>query len=80
MVRYAILLRHLREIPPQISFRNTRFSAWLTPQKGHLRDVKLLSPAAWSPAPKTTQLDDDASTIASDESYPDFGVDDENVD
>ena len=80
MVRYAILRRHLREIPPQNSFCNTRFSAWFTPRKGHLRGVKLPSPAAWSPAPKTTQLEDDASTIASEESHTDFGVDDENHD
>ena len=80
MVRYAILRSHLREIPPQISFRNTRFSVWFTPRKVHLRGVKLLSPTAWSPAPKTIQLDDDASTIASEESYTGFGVDDENVD
>ena len=80
MVRYVILQRYLREIPPQISFRNTRISAWFTPQKGHLRGVKLLSPEDWSPAPKSIQLDDDASTIASEEIYPDFGVDDGNVD
>ena len=80
MVRYVILRRYLREIPTQISFRNTRISAWFTPRKGHLRGVKLLSPAASSPAPKSIQLDDDASTIASEESYLDFGVDEGNVD
>ena len=80
MVWYVILRRYLQEIPPQISFRNTRFSAWFTPRKGHLRGVKLPSLAPWSPDLKPTHLDDDASTIASEERYPDCGSDDGNAD
>ena len=80
MVRYVILRRLLQEIPPLISFRNTRFSAWLTPRKGHLRGVKLPSPATWSPDLKPAQLDDDASTIALEDSYPELRSDDKNDD
>ena len=80
MVRCVILRRLLQEIPPLISFRNTHFPAWLTPRKGHLRGVKLPSPATWSPDPKTDQLDDDASTIASEDSYPELRSDNENDD
>ena len=80
MFQYVILRRYLREIPPQISFRNTRFSAWFAPRKGHLLEVKLPSLEPWIPDLKPTQLDNDASTIALEESYQDFGSDDGNYD
>ena len=80
MVGYVILCRYLREIPPQISFRNNRSSVWFTPQKGNLRGVKIPSQAPWSPDIKPTQLDDYTITIASEESYPDFGSDGGNDD
>ena len=80
MVRYVILRRLLHEIPRLVSFRNPRFSAWFTPRKDHLRGVTLPSPAPWSPNLKPAQLDNDASTIALEESYPELRSDNENDD
>ena len=78
MVRYVILRRLLHEIPTLVSFRNTRFSAWFTLPEGYLRGVKLPIPAPWSPDLKPAQLDDDASTIALEDSYPELQLDNEN--
>ena len=80
MVRYAILHRFLREIPPKISLWNTCISAWLTPRQGHLRGVKIPDAESWSPFTKYKKLIDDAThTISvSDDYEPDFGSDDEN--
>ena len=78
MVRYVILRKCIHEIPPLVSFHNTCFLAWFTPQKGRLRGVKLPSPEPWSPDLKPAQLHDDALTIASEDSYPNFWLDDGN--
>ena len=47
MVRYVILRRFLREIPPRISFRDIRVSAWATPRRGHLCVVANPDPSTW---------------------------------
>ena len=80
MVWYVILRRLLHEIQTLVSFRNTRFSAWFTLPEGYLRGVKLPSPEPWSPNLKPAQFDDDASTIALEDSYLELRSDDENDD
>ena len=49
MVRYVILRRFLREIPPWISFRDPQVLAWLTPKRGNLRGVANPDLATWGP-------------------------------
>ena len=48
MVRYVILRRNLRDVPPHISFRPARLSAWLFAKGGHLHSVQTPAPATWS--------------------------------
>ena len=68
MVRYVILYKILREVPPYISFRPTRLSAWIFAKGGHLHSVQTLDPATWSTP--TTEFPD----IVSLPSYPDANV------
>ena len=47
MVRYIILRRNLKEIPPYIYFRPARLSAWLFVKRGFLHSIKTPDPATW---------------------------------
>ena len=47
MVRYIILRRNLKEIPPHISFRPARLSAWLFAKRGFLHSIQTPDPATW---------------------------------
>ena len=80
MVRYVILRRFLREIPPKISLRNTYISAWLTPQQGHLQGVHIPDAVFWIPFPNYTHSIDDGHHTApvSDNYEPDIGSDNES--
>ena len=51
MVRYVILRKILREVPPYISFRPTRLSAWIFAKGGHIHSVQNPDPATWSTPP-----------------------------
>ena len=69
MVCYVILRRFLWEIPPRISFRDIRVSAWATPRRGHIRGIANPDPATWgfelpteystSEVPAATELTDE---------------------
>ena len=74
MVRYMILRRFLREIPPWISFRDSQVSAWLTPKVGHLRGVATPDLATWSPEQSTeySSADVPAATGITDVDYVDI--------
>ena len=80
MVRYVILRRFLRDIPPKISLRNTYISVWITPRRGHLQGVNISDASSWIPFPNCIQSIDDAHHTApvSDDYVPDFGLDDES--
>ena len=66
MVRYVILRRFLREIPPSISiFRQFRPSAWLTPKRRFLHGVDTPDLATWSPNHEKETFHDD-ETAATD--------------
>ena len=81
MVRYVILRRFLREIPPRISFRDLRVSAWTTPRRGHLRGIATTDPATWgfdlptkystANVPAATELTDEDYGGSSDEEMKD---------
>ena len=75
-----ILRRFLHEIPPKISLQNTCISAWLTPQRGHLRGVKISDAASWSHFPNYKQPINNAThTIYVTDNYKlDFGSVDGN--
>ena len=79
MVRYVIFCRFLQEIPPWISFRNPRVSAWLTPKRGHLRGVATPDPATWGPdiSKEYFPADVPEATGMTDE---DYGDNDEEMD
>ena len=62
MVRYVVLRRFLREIPPWISFHDSQVSAWLTPKGGHLRGVDTPDLATWSPEHSTDYSSSDVPT------------------
>ena len=47
MVRYIILRRNLKEIPPHIFFRPARLSAWLFAKRGFLHSIQPPDPATW---------------------------------
>ena len=68
MVRYVILRRNLREIPPHISFQPARMSAWLFAKRDHLHGVQNPAPATWSTL--SAELPDNVSLL----SYPDNTV------
>ena len=71
MVRYMILRRFLREIPPRISFRDLRVLAWTTPRWGNLRGVATPDPATWGFDLPTKYLTADVpvATELTDEDY-----------
>ena len=73
MVRYVILRRFLREIPPWISFRDLQVLAWLTPKGGHIRGVATPDLATWFPEHFTEYLSADVpvATVITDEDYGD---------
>ena len=73
MVRYVILRRFLREIPPWISFRESQVSDWLTPKGGHIRGVATPYLATWGPEHSTEYPSDGvpAATGITDEDYGD---------
>ena len=68
MVRYVILRKILREVPPYISFRPTRLSAWIFAKGGHIHSVQTPDPATWSTPPT------EFTNIVSLPSYPDANV------
>ena len=68
MVRYVILHKILREVPPYTSFRPNRLSAWLFAKGGHIHSVQTPDPATWSTP--TTEFPDIFSLL----SYPDANV------
>ena len=75
-----ILRQFLREIQPKISLRNTCISAWLAPQRGHLRGAKIPDAEIWIPFPRYKQSIDGAThnVSVSDDYETYFGLDDEN--
>ena len=73
MVRYMILRRFLREIPPWVSFRDSQVSAWLTPKGVHMRGVATPNLATWVPEHSTEypSADVPVATGITDEDYGD---------
>ena len=68
MVRYVILRKNLQKVPPYISFRPARLSAWLFAKGGHIHGVQTPYPETWS------TLSTEFTDIVSLPSYPDVNV------
>ena len=71
-------LGFLREIPSKISLQNTRVLAWLIPQQGHLRGVKIPDLEIWIPFSKYKHSIEDTTQTVSDDYEPDVGSDNRN--